>query len=128
MKTKEDILNLIDNFYFVDIETLQPYPDKLIELQNSLDGDIKNRNVAGLLLEMQIVAKLKTILLYKETSESKQHLHKKVVLGLSEAFPPDKDGYIPEFGIKFDSEEEFNMYLEIYDLLYIINEEENGKN
>lgn len=118
--TKEEILKSIDEFYYVDVENFMVIPEKVLEIEQETDEIKHGLCVAGWLYEMNILGKLCNIHIYNSKEDGfYKDRYKQIVTGQHKGYVADKDGVIEEYGLLV-TEEEFEIYKEIYDNIFLI--------
>jgi hypothetical protein len=121
MNTKEEILKAVENFYYIDVEQMLLIPERMLETENEQDEEKKNLLIAGCIYELQILNKIVNVHVWKNQKEGfYKDRYEQIITGKHVGFPPDKDGYIENYGILI-SPEEFELYKEVYDEIYQIN-------
>lgn len=120
MNTKEEILEAVNKFYYVDVEQMLLIPERMLETENEQDEETKNLLIAGCIYELQILNKIVNVHVWKnQKSGFYKDRYEQIITGKHSGFPADEEGYIENYGI-LTTPEEFNMYKEVYDEIYQI--------
>jgi hypothetical protein len=120
MNTKEEILNAVKNFYYVDVEQMLLIPERMLETENEENEETKNLLIAGCIYELQIFNKIVNVHVWKNQKEGfYKDRYEKIITGKHSGFSADEEGYIENYGI-LTTPEEFNIYKEVYDEIYQI--------
>lgn len=118
MSTKEQILEAINNFYYIDVEQMILIPERILEVENEKDEETKNLLIAGWIYELQILNKLVNVHVWMHQKEGfYKERYEQIITGKHKGFPPDEEGYIENYGI-LTTQEEFDLYKEIYNEIY----------
>ena len=121
-KTIEKVLSDFMNFYFIDLQTLQPNQQKIQQdITDEKDEAIQTANASGLLWEELEVCKLITIDRWYNQKEGfyQERFYKQITDTVNRRdVECDEMGVIENVGISM-SEEEFNIYKQAYNQLYL---------
>ena len=122
VKTIEKVLSDFMNFYFIDLQTLQPNQQKIQQdITDEKDEAIQTANASGLLWEELEVCKLITIDRWYNQKEGfyQERFYKQITDTVNRRdVECDEMGVIENVGISM-SEEEFNIYKQAYNQLYL---------
>lgn len=122
VKTIEKVLSDFMNFYFIDLQTLQPNQEKIQQdITEEKDEAIQTANASGLLWEELEVCKLITIDRWLNQKEGfyQERFYKQITDTVNRRdVECDEMGVIENVGISM-SEEEFNIYKQAYNQLYL---------